>query len=150
MSPENASDIDYRGEPHREHQRAVLEPRERMSSERSNEVAIVDDDDGVLESLRFMLGLAGYPVATYASALAYLAEQRTPPRCLILDHHMPVMTGLDLVTKLHNSNAMVPILLITADPSPALVARAAAMGVTQVLDKPPSEGELISFVESCA
>ena len=120
-----------------------------MSSQRSREVAIVDDDHGVLESLRFMLEMAGYPVATYPSALAYLADQQGEPRCLILDHHMPVMTGLDLVTKLQTEHATVPVLLITAAPSPAIVARAAEIGVTRVLEKPPTETELISFVEAC-
>lgn len=120
-----------------------------MSTQRSREVAIVDDDHGVLNSLRFMLELAGYPVATYTSALAYLADHQTPPRCLILDHHMPAMTGLDLVAKLKARDEKVPVLLITAAPSPAIVARAAEIGVTRVLEKPPTETELISFVEAC-
>jgi two-component system, LuxR family, response regulator FixJ len=121
-----------------------------MSNQRSCEVAIVDDDHGVLESLRFMLETAGYTVATYPSALAYLADLQEPPRCLILDHHMPVMTGLDLVTKLHATDLRVPVLLITAAPSAAIVARAAEIGVTRVLEKPPTETELIAFVEDCA
>src|SRR5271165_6956217 len=116
---------DSAGRPHPSQRRTIVEPRERMSTQRSREVAIVDDDHGVLESLRFMLELAGYPVATYPSALAYLADQQGQPRCLILDHHMPAMTGLDLVAKLQAKDEKVPVLLITAAPSPAIVARAA-------------------------
>src|SRR5208282_917420 len=129
MSPSRSGHIDSTRRPRSSHRRTLLEPQKRMSSQRSREVAIVDDDHGVLESLRFMLEMAGYPVATYPSALAYLADQQGEPRCLILDHHMPVMTGLDLVTKLQTEHATVPVLLITAAPSPAIVARAAEIGV---------------------
>jgi two-component system, LuxR family, response regulator FixJ len=121
-----------------------------MSSRIPNAVAVIDDDRAVLESLRFMLEMAGYPVATYASATSFLEDRDAHPRCLILDHHMPAMTGLDLATKLYAEHDMVPILLITAAPSPAIVTRAAEIGITRVLEKPPTETDLITFVESCA
>jgi hypothetical protein len=41
---------------------------------------------------------------------------------------------------------MLPILLVTAWPSPAIVARAAELGIEGVLEKPPGEGEVLSFV----
>jgi CheY-like chemotaxis protein len=52
--------------------------------------------------------------------------------CLILDHHIPNMTGLELARRLRADGAVVPILLITGSPSPTI---AAELGI-EVLDKP--------------
>ncbi len=120
-----------------------------MAQNRSCEVAVVDDDTAVLESFRFMLELAGYQVATYSSAMAYLECRSAPPRCLILDQHMPVMTGLELTARLRAEGVKAPVLLITSSPSPAIIARAAEIGIERVLEKPPVEDELIRFVAAC-
>ena len=121
-----------------------------MPGTQFREVAVVDDDAAVLESFRFMLEVAGYPVATYASAIEYLACKPPPPRCLILDQHMPLMTGLELTAKLRSQGIDAPVLLITSFPSPAIIARAAEIGIVRVLEKPPVEDDLIGFVSSCS
>lgn len=110
----------------------------------SREVAVVDDDLAVLESFRFMLELAGFAVATYGSAAAFLARAEAP-RCVILDHHMPLMTGLELTVRLRRSGSQVPVLLITSAPNAFVLTEAARIGV-QVLEKPPDEAALIAFV----
>jgi FixJ family two-component response regulator len=112
-------------------------------------VAVVDDDPEVLESFRFMLELAGFDVRTYSSAAGYLASSDPAPHCLILDHHMPVMTGLELTRALRAKGSAVPVVLITAAPSPSIVAKAYELGVVRVLEKPPSADELIRYVGNC-
>lgn len=114
--------------------------------DRGGPVAVVDDDPGVLDSLRFLLEIGGYAVATYASAAAFLADRDVAPACLILDQHMPHMTGLELAARLRSEGASIPVLLITGSPSPAIVDRAAALGIEKVLEKPPSEDDLLRFV----
>jgi len=119
-----------------------------MSQNRDRSVAIVDDDPGVLESLKFLLEVVGYDVDTYASACAFL-DGRVPgvvPACMILDHHMPRMTGLDLAEKLRGNGVNIPSLLITGSLSPAITARAALLGIEAVLEKPPREDELLRFI----
>lgn len=111
-------------------------------------MAVIDDDPAVLESVCFLLEIAGYRVAAYASAGAFLADDVTHPRCLILDQNMPQMTGLELAGKLRDTGATIPILLITGSPSPAIAARAAQLGVEKVLEKPPEEDELLGFVDA--
>jgi FixJ family two-component response regulator len=117
-----------------------------MFENRSRDIAIVDDDAAVLASFRFMLEMAGFAVVTYASAIAYLESPAPRPRCLILDHHMPQMTGLELVSRLRAGGIDVPVMLVTSAPSPGVLARAAEIGVERVLEKPPSEAEVIGFV----
>jgi CheY-like chemotaxis protein len=55
------------------------------------------------------------------------------------------MTGLELAERLRADGSGIPILLITGSPSPAIAARAAELGI-RVLDKPPTEGDLLDFV----
>jgi len=115
---------------------------------RTGPVAIVDDDPAVLDSLKFLIEVAGHAVATYASAGKFLEDLVVRPACLIVDQHMPGMTGLELAERLRRSGAGVPVMLITGSPSPAIVAKAAQLGIVRVLEKPPTEAELLRFVDS--
>lgn|SRR5487761_2178817 len=112
-------------------------------------IALVDDDTAVRDSMRFLLEIAGHQIQDYVSAGDFL------DRCdldhvagLILDHHMPMMTGLELAAQLRQQGRRFPILLITGSPSPAIVARATELGIEKVLEKPPSESDLLHFVDS--
>jgi two-component system response regulator FixJ len=108
-------------------------------------IAVVDDDQAVCDSLRFLLEVMGYLVETFLSADAFLSADHQGIIRLILDHHMPQMTGLQLAEKLLAAERGLPILLITGSPSPDIVARAGALGI-QVLEKPPSEEDLLDFI----
>jgi two-component system response regulator FixJ len=133
-----------------------------MTHDTAGVVAVVDDDHAVLDSLKFLLEVVGYKVVTYASAQAFLNDYPNAegadgvrsdvdggigePACLIIDHHMPGMTGLALAQKLRDDKIDIPILLITGAPSPAIVIRAAELGIERVLEKPPDESDLLEFV----
>jgi two-component system, LuxR family, response regulator FixJ len=119
-----------------------------VSDAKPRKVAVVDDDDAVRDSLRFLLEVAGHTVATFASAAEFLKSEMHDLACLILDHHMPHMTGLDLTERLRDAGIGIPILLITGSPSPAIVARAASLGITQVSEKPPNEQDLFDFIDA--
>jgi two-component system response regulator FixJ len=119
-----------------------------MNDNHSGIVAIVDDDLAVLDSLKFLLEVVGYRVSTYASANAFLSDGARNPACLIIDQHMPGMTGLELAQRLRDEGTSLPILLITGSPSPAIVARAAQLGIVNVLEKPPEEADLLNFVNA--
>ncbi len=108
--------------------------------------AVIDDDAAVLDSLRFLLEVAGHRVKTYASAAAFLADEGPRPDCLVLDHHMPHMTGLELVERLRAEGTTPRVMLITGSSSPAIRERAAELGVAKVLEKPPAEDDLLDFV----
>jgi FixJ family two-component response regulator len=112
-------------------------------------VGIVDDDEPVRDSLRFLLEVVGYEVETFASAAELLARETDKLTCLIVDHHMPQTTGLDLVRRLRAAGTDVPVLLITGAPSPSIVARAAELGV-RVLEKPPHDEDVINFIKSAS
>lgn len=96
--------------------------------------------------LEFLLEVAGHTVATFASAAEFLTSEVHHLACVILDHHMPQMTGLDLAAQLRADGIGIPILLITGSLSPDIAARAASLGIEQVLEKPASEELLFDFI----
>jgi FixJ family two-component response regulator len=99
-------------------------------------VLVVDDDPAVLNSLKFSLQIEGFAVRAYASGSELLSDPDLPPRgCVVVDQKMPGMTGLDLVASLRARDVVLPAILITTNPSPAVRQRAAAAGVP-VVEKP--------------
>jgi two-component system response regulator FixJ len=110
-------------------------------------VAVIDDDAAVLVSMKFLIGLYGYKVAAYGSALAFLNDRQGNHACLITDQQMPDMSGLELAELLHARVDRIPVLLITASPTPAIVARAALLGI-EVLEKPARPEALLKFLSA--
>ena len=108
-------------------------------------IAVVDDDNAVCDSLQLLLEVMGYSVETFVSAAAFLSANLQEIGRLILDHNMPHITGLQLAEKLRSDGVTLPILLVTGSPSPDIMARASVLGI-RVLEKPPSEEDLLSFI----
>jgi two-component system response regulator FixJ len=111
-------------------------------------VCVIDDDDGVRDSIRIMLESYGYAVRTYASGIAFLRD--APPEgsgCLLIDVNMPGMTGLELLGELRSRGVTTPAILTTGGPTtkiPAWLDGAAA----SLMKKPFQAGELIGCIEA--
>jgi FixJ family two-component response regulator len=111
-------------------------------------VAVVDDDDAVRDSLRFLLEIAGHSVVTYASAALFLLEAPIDElTCLVVDQHMPEQTGLQLVSRLRAQGVTLPVALITGSPSADLIRLARDLDVAQVMEKPLDDDLLLDFIE---
>lgn len=112
-------------------------------------VAVVDDDDAVRDSLRFLLETAGFSVATFGSAAQFLDEAKISElACLVVDQHMPDQTGLQLVNSLRRRGTKLRVALMTGSPSPDLVRLANELGVAKVMEKPLDDDALLHFVET--
>jgi two-component system, LuxR family, response regulator FixJ len=100
-------------------------------------IYVVDDDAGVLGSLRFLLETDGFEVKTFRSGTSLLnASTATEADCLVIDYKMPDMNGIDLVGRLRDHHVAAPVILITGYPDENISTRAAAAGVEHVLLKP--------------
>jgi len=115
--------------------------------EASRRVIVVDDDDSVRDSLAFLLETAGYVVDGFASPMKCLLTIEPGMRaCLVVDQHMPEMTGLEFLAELHRRGIRLPVVLITGSPSPDLLQRAAILDVDLVMPKPLLEDDLLRFI----
>jgi FixJ family two-component response regulator len=110
-------------------------------------VDIIDDDDAVRDSTRALLESYGFKVRDHASAEHFLKEADIRPDCLLVDQHMPGMTGLDLLEHLRARGDRTPALMMTGRSDPTLEPRAARIGV-KLLHKPVPEEQLVQWIES--
>ncbi|HZC95607.1 MAG TPA: response regulator [Bradyrhizobium sp.] len=111
-------------------------------------VAIIDDDDALGSSLVDLMRSIGYRAEPYHSAEAFLASANLfNSHCIVADVHMPGMSGLDLVRKLHEQSIMTPVILITALDGKYLDDEAISVGAFCLLRKPFETNSLLDCVE---
>lgn len=110
-------------------------------------VHVVDDDAGVLGSLRFLLETDGFSVRTFRSGGAALnASAAAEADCFVIDYKMPDINGLDLVRQLRDRGIEAPVVLITGYPDRNIATRAEALGVRHVMRKPLLDDSLVKQI----
>jgi two-component system, LuxR family, response regulator FixJ len=112
-------------------------------------ICIVEDDVWVADSLKLLLETFGFDVQAYNSGTQLLADdQRGPMGCLIIDHHMPGINGLDVVERLREEGVRLPTILISGQVDTNTRARAADLGITSVIEKPFAADCLVALIRS--
>jgi len=111
-------------------------------------VHIVDDDASVRDSIGVLLESFGIRSATFESAGDYLASgQAGAADCVLLDLHMPGMTGLELLERLRALGITAPVIVMTAN-GDHIAGRIAAAGASSLLCKPFDDNELVTQIEA--
>jgi FixJ family two-component response regulator len=100
-------------------------------------IAVVDDDKSVGKALNRLLRSAGLTVETFVSGSEFLKslEDRTPD-CVVLDLQMPQVDGFEVQSRLAETGAHVPVVIITGCDTPGACERAMERGATAFLRKP--------------
>lgn len=99
-------------------------------------IAVVDDDDAVLNALDFALSAEGYRVRGFRTAKAlYEAAEVEEPACLVIDQILSDEPGLALLARLRARGDRAPAVLITTDPQRTTIMEAARLGVP-IVEKP--------------
>jgi FixJ family two-component response regulator len=112
-------------------------------------IYVVDDDPGVLGSLRFLLETDGFDVKAFKSGAALLsAVASNRADCFVIDYKMPNMNGIDLTNRLRDRDIATPIILITGYPDDSISAKAIVAGVRDVLLKPHIEDNLVARIRA--
>ena len=111
-------------------------------------VFVVDDDEGVRDSLRFLLKSVGLATKTLGSAAEFLdSYDVSQPGCLVLDVRMPAMSGLELQQQLNVRGAMIPVIFITGHGDIPMAVEAMQHGAFDFLQKPFRDQDLIDRLQ---
>ncbi len=111
-------------------------------------VAVVDDEAPVRTALGRLLRLADYKVSAFASGEEFLASLATEqPACVLLDVHMPGLTGFDVIERMRSARIDIPVVFITASDALDIDQKAAQSGA-RLLRKPFSNDVLLAAVEA--
>lgn len=117
----------------------------------SNEptVFVVDDDQAMRNSLKWLIESVGLKVRTYGSADEFLGSHY-PGRagCLLLDVRMPGMSGLELQHHLAQEAIRMPVIIITGHGDVGMAVRAMKVGAVDFIEKPFNDEALLGSIRN--
>lgn len=112
-------------------------------------IAIVDDDLPMRESIKTLIETVGIIAECFPSAEEFLSSPHAQESaCLILDVRMSGMSGFELQCRLAEDHCRIPIIFMTAYYSETERARAIEAGAVGFLQKPFSEYDLFTAIQS--
>ena len=111
-------------------------------------VYVVDDDDAIRDSLRWLLEANNYKVELYDSGESFIAKyDPNAIAVLVLDVRMPGMSGLEVQEHLLARKADLPIIFITGHGDVPMAVRALKKGAVDFIEKPFQQAALKAQVE---
>ena len=111
-------------------------------------VHVVDDDDAVRESAEILLDSAGYEVVPHESGNAFLeVVEGARGGCILLDIHMPGLTGLEVQAELKSRNLDWPVIVLTGQGDVGIAVQAMKNGAFEFLEKPYKNEALLETLE---
>ena len=110
-------------------------------------IFVVEDDSHIREGIRGVLEEGGHAVEDYADCETFLEAYR-PGResCLLLDAHLPGMSGFDLLKRMTDAGQLPPTIMITGNSDVRMVVQAMKAGASDFIEKPVGRGELLASV----
>ena len=112
-------------------------------------VAVVEDDPPSRTALGRLLWAAGFEPVLFESAEAYL-EAAAAPTCVIVDVHLPGMSGIELQQRLRAAVPALPIIVTTSFREEVIRERAQQNGCAAFFWKPVDGNTLTATIESLA
>lgn len=107
-------------------------------------IMIVDDEPTIQQLLKIVIEDMGHTIVAQSlngdSALKLYRSMDIKPAVMIIDHRMPIMSGLELVSHILKENPNQKVLFLTADDT--VRDRVKELGITAFLEK-PAEIEVI-------
>jgi FixJ family two-component response regulator len=110
-------------------------------------IAVVDDEEPVRKALKRLLRAAGLDAEGYASGQDFFAAERRAD-CVVLDLHMPVMSGLQILRRIRQTTKRLPVVVITAHDQAETREECIAAGAAAYLRKPLDERLLLNAISA--
>ncbi len=114
-------------------------------------VLIVEDDEITRDAMATVLVREGYLVLTAATghdALGQLKTPLSPIDVVLLDVHLPDVSGIDLCARIRQHHPHLPVVVCTGEADAEEGGRLLRLGVTRYFLKPMSVDELLATVEA--
>lgn len=112
-------------------------------------ISVVDNDDSVCQATGRLVKSLGFTAEVFSCVEDFLKSDRLhDTSCLILDVHMPGITGIQLQTFLTAAGYRIPIIFVTASADEKIRARALQAGAVDFLRKPYGDRDLLSAIHS--
>jgi len=112
-------------------------------------IYVIDDDDAVRQSLEFLLRTAGHTVRSFESAKAFLEIlPQLRSGCIITDVRMPDISGIDLLRRVKQLDADIPVIMITGHGDISLAVEAMKLGAVDFLEKPFDDDQLLAALKA--
>jgi len=114
------------------------------------QIALVEDDAAVRDSLRLYLASQDIETSCFAAAEALLAavDGGVQFDCIVSDVRMPGLSGLDLVHNLKARRVVAPIILITGHGDIDMAVSAIKSGAFNFIEKPFDEARLLASIRN--
>ena len=112
-------------------------------------VALIDDDEAVLDSLTKLLENRGMAVKGFTSAEEFFAHvDSMSVSCIVSDVRMPGLSGLELQSELLRRGSRVALILITGHGDIAMAVSAVKKGAFDFIEKPLDDRKLMEAIRS--
>jgi FixJ family two-component response regulator len=111
-------------------------------------IHIIDDDASFRTAISDLLCACGYRVEHYQSAKHFLEKNTSDkPACILLDVHMPGLSGPQLQKHLAESGSALPIIFVTGDGDISTSVQTIKAGAENFLIKPIPKERLLKAIE---
>jgi len=112
-------------------------------------IAIVDDEESIRRALKRLMISAGIDVEMFSGGEDFLSALATSRLdCVVLDLHMPGISGFEVQSRLAQSGSKLPVVVLTGHDTPDSEARALAGGAAAYLRKPVNDKLLLKAIMS--
>ena len=113
-------------------------------SQKQQQILIVDDDPVILKSLKDLLAVRGYPTDTAVGGKeAIIQLDQKPYDVILLDLHMPYVTGHDVMAHIKNNRIDTSVIIVSGETSFESARDAVSKGAYDFLRKPYAADELV-------
>jgi two-component system response regulator HydG len=110
-------------------------------------VLVIDDESGILDTLRILLKKEGFEATTAQGGKAGLEAIRSGTHDIVLtDVRMPNVTGIDILQAAREQDPMTPVILMTAQASLQTAIQAVNAGAFYYIQKPFANDELVAIL----
>jgi len=119
-----------------------------MDDYKEAKVYVIDDDQAVRDSLRWLIESVGIGVETFENAQAFINHIGPDSvGCAVVDIRLPGMSGLDLQEHLNREAPMLKTVVISGHADVPVAVRAMKAGAIDFIEKPFSDQALLDRIQ---